>query len=285
MKDQIIAHLNDPGQLEKLYRSDKTQFARGFNSVYPEVRGNSIADFWNVRLNYESDDIRFGTPRELWFMLTITVIAGLIAKIPDIFGINEEFFYPRNIGFILFPALTAFFAWKSRMSAGKIALAAGAMLAGLIFINTLPDNQKSDTLVLSCIHMVLFLWSILGFVFVGGYRNDVDRRLGFLKYNGDLVVMTTLIMIAAGIMTAITINLFNLIGLKIEDFYFEYVVVFGLPAAPILGTYLTRTNPHLVGKVSPVIARIFSPLVLVMLVIYLAAMIYAGKDPYNDREF
>jgi len=40
-----------------------------------------------------------------------------------------------------------------------------------------------------------------------------------------------------------------------------------------------------VGKVSPVIAKIFSPLVLVMLVIYLGAIVYAGKDPYNDREF
>jgi len=34
-----------------------------------------------------------------------------------------------------------------------------------------------------------------------------------------------------------------------------------------------------------VIAKIFSPLVLVMLVIYLVAMVFARKDPYNDREF
>ena len=33
------------------------------------------------------------------------------------------------------------------------------------------------------------------------------------------------------------------------------------------------------------IAKIFSPLVLVMLLIYLVAMAYSGKDPYNDREF
>ena len=44
-------------------------------------------------------------------------------------------------------------------------------------------------------------------------------------------------------------------------------------------------NPQLVEKVSPVIARIFSPLVLVTLVIYLVAIIYQRKDPYNDREF
>jgi hypothetical protein len=98
-------------------------------------------------------------------------------------------------------------------------------------------------------------------------------------------VITTLIVIAGGILTGITIGLFSLIGFNIEQFYFQNIVIFGLPAAPILGTYLIQTNPQLVGKVSPVIAKIFSPLVLVMLVIYLGAMLYSGKDPYNDREF
>ena len=116
-------------------------------------------------------------------------------------------------------------------------------------------------------------------------RNNHEKWLSYLKYNGDLVVITTLIVIAGGIMTGITIGLFKLIGFEIEKFYFENVVVFALPAAPIFGTYLTQTNPQLVGKVSPVIAKIFSPLVVVMLVIYLIAMVYSGKDPYNDREF
>ncbi|HKG67791.1 MAG TPA: hypothetical protein VKA92_02905, partial [Segetibacter sp.] len=147
------------------------------------------------------------------------------------------------------------------------------------------DVKKSDTLILSCIHLTLFLWGVLGFAFVGKTGNNQEIRLGYLKYNGDLIVMTTLIVIAGGIMTGITIGLFSLIGFNIEKFWFENVVVFGLPAAPIIGTYLTQTNPQLVGKVSPVIAKIFSPLVLVMLVVYLVAMVYSGKDPYNDREF
>jgi hypothetical protein len=37
--------------------------------------------------------------------------------------------------------------------------------------------------------------------------------------------------------------------------------------------------------VSPVVAKVFTPLVLIMLVVYLAAMVITGKDPYNDREF
>jgi hypothetical protein len=133
--------------------------------------------------------------------------------------------------------------------------------------------------------LVLVLWSVLGFAFVGGMKNNDEKRLGFLKYNGDLLVITALIVIAAAIMSGITIGLFSLIGFNIKVFYFENIVIFGLPAAPIVGTYLTQTNPQLVGKVSPVIAKIFSPLVVVMLVIYLIAMVYSGKDPYNDREF
>jgi hypothetical protein len=285
MKAEILTHLNDPGQLEKLYRTNKVNFKRAFSALYPELKGNSLADFWNERLNYETDEINWGTRGELLFVIIAALVAGLIAKLPAFLSIDEEFFFSRNVGFVIFPALSAYFAWKNKLSTPKIAFIVGTTLVGLIFINSLPNVKQSDTLVLSCIHLLLFLWSILSFAFVGEARNNDEKRLSYLKYNGDLVVMTTLILIAGGIMTAITIGLFQLIGIDIEKFYFENVVFFGLPTAPIIGTYLTQTNPQLVGKVSPVIAKIFSPLVLVMLVIYLGAMVYSGKDPYNDREF
>ncbi|HTF30843.1 MAG TPA: hypothetical protein VK625_18440 [Flavitalea sp.] len=285
MKEDILTHLNDTRQLEKMYRTNKVLFKREFTTIYPQLKGNTLADFWNERLNYENDEINWGTRRELLFVIIASLIGGVIAKLPAILQIDEESFYSRNIGFIIFPLLTVYFAWKNKLSAGKIAFVAGTTLAGLIFINFLPEVKKSDTLILSCLHLLLFLWSILGFTFVGDKRNNDEKRLSFLKYNGDLVVITTLIVIAGGILTGVTIGLFSLIGFDIQKFYFENIVIFGLPAAPIFGTYLTQTNPQLVGKVSPVIAKIFSPLVLVMLVIYLAAIVYSGKDPYNDRDF
>ena len=285
MENEIRMHLHDPRLLEKMYRANKLLFKRAFSTLYPEIKGNTLADYWNERLNYEADEINWGTRGELLFVIMAAVVAGVIAKLPAIFSIDENFFYPRNIGFIIFPALTAYFAWKHKLSAGKIAFISLATLTGLIFINFLPDIEKSDTSLLSCIHLVLFLWSLLGFAFVDGQWKNDGKRLDYLQYNGDLLVMTTLIVIAAGILTGITIGLFTLIGYDIREFYFEHIVLFGLPAAPILATYLIRTNPQLGGKVSPVIARIFSPLVLVMLVIYLGAMGFSGKDPYNDREF
>lgn len=285
MKNEILAHLNDPRQLEKMYRTNKVPFKRAFSALYPELKGNTLADFWNERLHYESDEINWGTRRELLFVIIASLVAGVIAKLPALLSIDEDFFYPRNIGFIVFPLLTAYFAWKNKLSTGKIVFIVGATLAGLIFINSFPAGKESDTLILSCLHLPLFLWSVLGFAFVGEKENNEGKRFSFLKYNGDFVVMTTLILIAGAIMTSVTIGLFSLIGFNIEEFYFQHVGIFGLAAAPIVGTYLTRTNPQLVGKVSPVIAKLFSPLVVVMLVIYLIAIAYSGKDPYNDRQF
>ncbi|MFN8344262.1 MAG: hypothetical protein U0X91_04630 [Spirosomataceae bacterium] len=285
MKNEILAHLNEPGQLEKLYRTNKGPFKRAFSTLYPELKGNTLADFWNERLNYESEEIHWGSRKDLTFVILASLIAGFIAKLPHFLDIDKEFFYSRNIGFIVFPMLSAYFVRKNQLTFDKIIWVVVPMLIGLLFINLLPAPQQSDTLILSCIHLVLFLWAVLGFAFVGEISNNAEKRLSYLKYNGDLIVITTLILIAGAIMTAVTIGLFGLIGFKIEELYFKYVGIFGLSAAPIVGTFLTQTNPQLVGKVSPVIAKIFSPLVLVMLVIYLGAIVYSGKDPYNDRDF
>lgn len=285
MKDQILGYINNPNELEKLYRSNKSLFKREFNILYPEISSSPIAGFWNERLNYKADELNWVTRRELLFVIIAGLFAGVISKLPEIFDINEEFFYTRNIGFIIFPALFTWFAWKNKLPAGKIAFIAAMSVVGLLFINLLPDNNKSDTLILSCLHLVLFLWSLLGLTFVNGAINNTEKRLGFLSYNGDLAVMTALVVIAAGILSAATIGLFSLIDINIERFYFRYVVLFALPGAPILANWLIQTNPQLVGRVSPVIARIFSPIVLLMLVIYLVAIIYSGRSPYNDREF
>jgi hypothetical protein len=284
MKDEILTHLNDPGQLEKLYRSNKGPFKREFSALYPELKGNTLADFWNERLLYDDADISWGTGRELVFVILASLFAGLVAKLPTFLTINEDFFYPRNIGFIIFPVLAAYFAWKNEVQSRHLALLTGVLLLSLLYINLLPDNE-GDTLLLACIHLPLLLWIMLGLAFAGDQWQHHEKRLAYLRYNGDLVVMTTLILISGAILAGITIGLFSLIGFQIEQFYFEYVVVFGLAASPVVGTYLTQTNPQLVNKVSPVIARIFCPLVLLTLVIYLIATVFSAKDPYNDRDF
>ena len=285
MRDQILSNIHDPRQLEKMYRANKAIFRQEFNGIYPQLSGNKVAEFWYERLNYEAEETKWGAGKDFLFVVFASLLAGMLAKLPAIFTISEDFFYSRNIGFVVFPFLTAYFAWKNKLPVKKIAFISGAILISVLYINFLPDAQTSDTLILACIHLPLLLWVILGVSFVGNDLSNYNKRLHFLLFNGDLIVMSALLVLAGILMTGITIGLFELIGFSIEQFYFEYIVVFALPAIPIAGTYLTQANPHLVNKVSPVIAKIFSPLVLVMLVIYLGAIIFSGKDPYNDREF
>ena len=285
MREEIKNNLDNPIQLERLYQENRTGFKREFNLIYPDIRETATAQIWSARLNFENEKISWGTNKELIFVLVISFIAGLIAKIPDFTEITPEYFYPRNIAFVIFPLLAAYFTWKHKNQTKIILIVAIVFLISAVYINLLPDDPGSDTLILACIHLPLFLWTVLGFTFVGDKLNDNQRRLDYLRYNADLVVMTTIIVIAGGLLTAITFGLFELIDIKIEEFYFRYIGIWGLAAAPIIGTYLVQTNPQLVNKVSPVIAKVFTPLVLVTLVVYLVALIFAGKDPYNDREF
>lgn len=285
MKEEIKNNLENPQQLEKLYRENKTTFRKAFDLVYPEIKNSLPAQIWNERLNFEQREISWGAKNELLAVIVISIIAGIIAKIPDLTGIDAEFFYPRNLSFIVFPMLATYFAWKQSLQIRQLLIVSALFVASIAYINLLPNDSKSDTLILACIHLPLFLWTVLGYTFTGDKFKNNPKRIDFLRYNGDLIVMTTVILIAGGILSAVTIGLFDLIKIRIEEFYFQNIAVWGFAAAPIVGTYLVRSNPQLVKNVSPVVAKVFTPLVLVMLVVYLIAIVYTGKDPYNDREF
>ena len=286
MKEEIINNLDNPKQLEKLYRDNKTTFKRAFNVIYPDYMEKPAAQFWNERLNYENEEIYWGFNKELIFTMFAVIIAGLLAEIPNFANIDPENFYPKNISFIVFPLMIAFFFWVHKIQSRKIiATISAIIIISAIYINFLPNNTESQTFILACIHLPLFLWTVLGFSYISNNLNNYQRRLDFLRFNGDFIIMTGIILIAGAALTGITIGLFSLIDINIEKFYFQHIVVCGLAASPIVGTYLVYTNPHLVNKISPVIAKVFTPLVLVMLVVYLLAIIGTGKDPFNDRDF
>ena len=285
MREEIIQHLDNPAQLEKLYRSNKLAFKKEFNHLFPYMEENTTARIWHERLNFESESIGWGTSKELLFVIIAALLAWLTAEIPRLTGIEPDRFYPRNLSLIVLPGLAAYFTWKNKPPLRKAIITALVFCLSALYINLLPANDESDTFVLACIHLPLVLWVMTGVAFTGRQSKNYQQRISYLRYNGDLLVMTAVILLAGGLFTGITAALFEVIGIRLEDFYLEHFIKFGLSAAPIAGTYLTQVNPQLVNKVSPVIAKIFTPLVLAMLVIYLVAVILTGQDPFNDREF
>ncbi len=285
MKDEILRNLSNAAHLEKIYRNNKSGFKESFNALYPEINDQIPAQIWNERLNYSQPEISFGTKNELKILAVLVFVAGLIAKLPDLFAMDPDFFYSRNVSFVVFPVLAFYFLWRMKYEVKGFIILGLAFLLPAIYMNVLPNMLNSDTVILASLHMPLTMWSVLGIAYIGLRWNDWSVRMDFLRFNGELVVLTTLILISGGLLTGITFGLFSIIDVPIEDFYAHYVIVWGLPAAPILAAFLIKSNPQLINKVSPVIARVFTPLVLVTLVVYLIAIIYSNKDPYNDREF
>ena len=285
MKDQILSKLESASELEKLYQKNKSEFKASFNSVYAEIQGKGNADFWHARLNFESEPVLWGKASDWKFILCSAVLAWFLAKIPAFFGLDEEFFYPRNLVFLVFPFVGAYFVRSKNLSIKDLGLPIGIALISLLYINLLPNTNTSDTLVLACIHLPLLLWGMLGFIFSDASLKNLTKRLTYLEFNAEAIIMGGILGLSGLLLSGLTVGLFGLIGLQIEEFYFQNIGVFGLVAAPLIATHLTQTNPQLVNKIPPIIAKIFSPLVLIMLIVYLGSILLGGKDPYNDREF
>ena len=84
------------------------------------------------------------------------------------------------------------------------------------------------------------MWCIFGLVFIDFNLKDKIKRIEFIRYNGDLAILMAIIVIAGGILTGITIGLFEAIGINIENFYMENVVIVGAVSVPIVATYIIK---------------------------------------------
>jgi len=160
-----------------------------------------------------------------------------------------------------------------------------AFLIAAIYINLLPSDSQGAAVILVYIHLPFLMWFIYGIVFTGYEFRNLDKRIDFIRFNGDLVIFYALIAIAGGLLTAITVGLFDSIGLDIEKFYGENIIITGAAAAPVVAAFLIEKFPALVSRTAPLIATIFSPLVLITLIVFLVTILVTGKDPYNDRDF
>lgn len=280
----LAALWKQPEALEAAFRKQPEAFRKAFDQQFPDLTSDPLTAYWHARLHYKKQ-ANPNSGRSVWVLLLLVFLAGCVVKLPQWFGLEEDLFYQRNIGFTVLPFLMGWFLWQQRVQLKAWAITAGILVIAATYINLLPPTLHPDAYNLALVHLPLLLWSVLGWTFATARLNNLPGRLQFLRFNGDLVVMGTLLVISCGILTGITYSLFELIGVNINYVFTHYLVIWGAPAVPLLATYLVQQNPEIVNRISPLIARLFTPLVLVTLVVYLVAMVVQGKDPYNDREF
>ncbi len=215
----------------------------------------------------------------------LCLAGGTLAKIPAWTSLTEEFFYMRNIAFLVLPGIAFYFLIRNAVNRGFLAGIGLVFLGGAVFVNALPDAPNSDTLILACLHLPFFLWALTGLAFAGEAYRELPPRMSYLKFNGEMIIYAVLLGLGGMLLTALTLGLFSVIGLNIEQWYLENVGIYGAAAVPIVATYITIHRADLGQRIAPAIAKIFSPLVLLTLVAFLIANVVQGKSPYTDRDF
>ncbi len=289
MKERIKENINNPEKLEQLYQADREAFESEFEEVYPDIEDSQLLKYWKIRLDYNKlpGQKKKFILNDILVLISICLVAGFLIKIPAIFNIRmPEIFYEKNAGIIVFFGLTLFIVWTNKIfDLKKVIPVIIAFVFLTIYVNLIPAGTKSDVINLIYIHLPLLMWCIFALVFIDFNLKDKIKRIEYIRYNGDLAILMALIVIAGGILTGITIGLFGAIGINIEHFYMENVVIVGAVSVPIVATYIIKNYTALTNKIAPLIANIFSPLVLLTAIIFLIALATSDKNLYSDREF
>ena len=226
----------------------------------------------------------WGHPKH-WIALVFYVfMAGLVIKVPEIFDWPIEPYLQKNIGLVMFPWLTLL-AGLMNTTANKYLIGAVLIFSvAATYINVLGPAISNDVLLLVAIHLPLFYWFIYGWSRLGALHRDGAVRLQFLRHNGDLLVLSSVLGVAGLLTMLMTFALYELIGIKITDVHVTNIITWGAPAVPLTATFVLMLNPDLVKNISPLVAKIFTPLVLFVLATFTLGLLFTQQTVYQDRQ-
>jgi hypothetical protein len=226
--------------------------------------------------------------RDLVFPIVLAICAGLLTELPKLFGIGFEqdsAFYLKNLSFFVLPFITIFFVQKRRIARPAFISIALTFSLSILLTNLYPFSEESQTLLLSSIHLPLFLWFFTGIAYTGSAWKDVSRRMDFLRFTGEVFIYTTLLFCGIFVVSGLTSILFAAIGIDAGKHVFEHFAVPIGVGSPIIAAYLVDQRKNVVESFAPVLARVFAPLLLCVMLVFLGVMVFLQKNPFLERNF
>jgi hypothetical protein len=225
---------------------------------------------------------------EILVVLSLAVAAALAVKVPALFGLRidtgEESFYFRNASLFVFPLLAAYFVWKRGSGVARGLWLALPFAAGAAFANVFPFPKRSDTQVLTILHLPIALWMAVGFAYVRGRWFDDGGRMNFVRFSGELAIYYVLIALGGGVLTGFTVMMFKSIEMNPEWFIAGWLIPCGAAGAVIIGSWLVEAKQSVIENMAPVLTRLFTPLFTILLLAFLATMAWTGSPINVQRE-
>jgi hypothetical protein len=258
------------------------------DAISREFAAEHSGRLWKQLVLTPDGSERAATSRpEAWVALGFAAAAALAMKIPALFGRqfgdDTDLFYPRNLSFFVLPLLTAFFAWKRRLTATQCAWLAVVFVAAGIVANIFPFTRGSDTEVLLVLHLPIALWLPVGIAYLGGRWNRASA-MDFVRFSGELFIYYVLIALGGGVIVAFTVMMFGAIGLDAEWLVERWIVPCGAAGAVIVAAWLVEAKQSVIENMAPVLTRLFTPLVTILLIAFLVTMMWTGRPIDIQRQ-
>ena len=305
-------HQVDVDELEDHLRSEMTELGNagldgdesflvaikrigGINELSREFARERSSRLWK-QLVLAGDTVRDRTDYAgLFVTISIAIGAAAVFKLPALFGVNpfgpgadeasgDGSFYLRNTALLALPFLIGFFAWRRTLPARVIVALAVPFAVAAVLMNVFPFEREGDTEVLASIHLPIFLWLVAGVAYLGGsWRSDAPR-MDFVRFTGEWFIYYTLIAFGGGVLSALTLGVFQAIDIDMEPVIAEWVLPCGAVGALIVVAWLVEAKQSVIENMAPVLTSVFTPLFAVMLVAAIIGMAVTGNFVDPERE-
>jgi len=243
--------------------SSVDELARGFARAYGQ-------QLWQPTFTAGDHRVKSEWVRDLG--VAIALGAGAAVSLRAGMSWLDDDLLVRLAPFLVLPWLAGFFAWRRPASALTLGLlAAGYVVVGVLLASYPFASEQSDTLILAVIHAPILLWLMVGVAYAGGDWRSGQRRMEFIRFTGEWAVYYFLIAAGGGVLLALAAGTFATIDMDPEVPLFEWILPMGAAGAVVIAAWLVESKRNVVENIAPQLARVFSPLTILLLLALLVA--------------
>ncbi len=257
-----------------------------------EYSTNRVQKLWK-QLTCDGESIQQKKTRrqELIYLFIALTLGIFMSSIPSLTGHkidSEGDVYFFNLSFYsILPIGLWFFLKNSRSMKNLFVILPVFLIAFLMnFITKFnPEFIGSNTRILSTLHMPLSLWLAFGIMYAGDKWKEPNEQMNYLRFTGETFIYSLLIGLGAMVVLGLTFGLFSLINIDLETIGETWLFPLVFPAVMIIAAYLAEKKKNIVENFAPVLAKIFSPLFFITLLIFFVFALKNMTLLFEDREF
>ncbi len=262
--------------------------AHSVSREYSKIYSEQLWKQWTSET--EPTKIPGENQRNIILVILFSFLSGTFFKLPAFWGYTfgdpqYQLFYFVNLSFFILPFIALFFLLKNKTNLKMIAIILGIFAASAFLVNIYPSYSPDNTKLLTALHLPLFLWLITGVAYIKSDWRNSQERMNFIRFSGESVIYGTLIFCGLIVLAMFTQAIFFAIQIDASWFIENYLIIYGASAVAMITVYLVETKKSIVENFAPVLAKIFSPLFLIIMIAFLVVLVISGKSPFIERDY